>query len=390
MNRHVAPRRGGYSLLELMIALGLLGGLLALAWSLIGSYRTAEQRGWGQANRMQVVRAAREMIEDDVDHWSAASFEASPNRAASNRASINRAASSSAFSNRTRSTTRFRGSGSEMSIEMLPSIDPLPWLEEVTNDGGEVEPARGGDRSLGGTLGGASSAGGGRDDDVAQSTIRPLSRPLGPLQRVRLRYTLVPAGTTADGQRLMNLRRQMTVVGGDDPKDVDSPVDSPSDRVLSTADLYRVGDDDSRGETATGAGGDSTMVRGLVGARFRYCGGKEWFDSWDETTRGGLPRAIELSFDLPDATNPNEIRIERPEGSDAAGRDGLAADDPLGDVLSRDVVEPVSSGMSGGGSGRGGADTGREIRVVVRVADGVAVGVSSSRGSAGGFGGVNR
>jgi len=377
MTRHTESRRGGYSLLELMIALGLLGGLMALAWSLIGSYRTAEQRGWGQANRMQVVRAAREMLENDVDHWSAAtSAVASTSPLSATSDSIR------PFSIRPISTTRFRGSASELSIEMLPSIDPLPWLEEVTSDESDFEPSPGGVRSSGDSL----------PDDEARSTLRPLSRPLGPLQRVSLRYTLVPVGSTADGERLMNLRRQMTVVGGEAfgaLGEVDSQDDSPSGRVLSTADLYRAGDAPSRDETAMGSGGESTMVRGLVGARFRYSGGKEWFDSWDETSRGGLPRAIELSFDLPAATNPNEIKIERPEEMGRGGRDDLAAGDRLDELLSRDTVESVLSGTAGGGAGGGGAggDTGREIRIVIRVTDGVAISPpSTSRGLSGAFG----
>lgn len=378
MTRSVASRRGGYSLLELMIALGLLGGLLALAWSLIGSYRTAEQRGWGQANRMQVVRAAREMLENDIDHWSGAASAALSNSPVSTTSISNRP-----FSNSRISTTRFRGSGSELSIEMLPSIDPLPWLEEVTSDESEIEPSPGSLLSRGSTP----STGGSLADDEARSTLRPLSRPLGPLQRVSLRYTLVPVGATTDGERLVNLRRQMTVVGGQDPEDFDSRGDSPSDRVLSTADLYRAGDDPSRDEMAVGAGGESTMVRGLVGARFRYSSGKEWFDSWDETSRGGLPRAIELSFDLPAATNPNEIKIERPDDMGRGDRGDLAAGDPLDELLSRDTVESVSPGMAGGGAG---GDTGREIRIVIRVADGVAIGASSSRGSSGVFGEDNR
>jgi hypothetical protein len=202
---------------------------------------------------------------------------------------------------------------------------------------------------------------------------------------------LVPVGETPEGERLVNLRRQMTVVGGETPEDVDSQGDPLSDRVLSTADLYRAGDAPSRDEMAVGAGGESTMVRGLVGARFRYSGGKEWFDSWDETARGGLPRAIELSFDLPAATNPNEIKIERRDEMGPGEPGGSAAGDPLDELLSRDTVEAVSPGTPGGSSGGAGDDTGREIRIVIRVADGVAIEASStSRGSAGGFGEVNR
>jgi len=327
-------RRSGYSLLELMIALGLLGGLLALAWSMLGSYRTAEQRGWDQANRMQVIRAVREMIENDVDHWA-------PLNDDSSGATADRGSRFSASSG-------FRGTSTEMSIEMLPSIDPLPWLDEVTAD-----------PSL---------------DD------HPLSRPLGPLQRVRVQYTLVATGMTPSGDRLVNIKRQMSLVADPDLSPRDSDGTSIGARELTAADLYRIADDPMTGDDVLRLGAEMTMVRNLVGARLRYGDGKDWVDSWDETIRGGLPRAIELSFDLPPAVNPNRVAIT------TADADGRASERNDGGI---ETLPPILDDLLMSDVGRASDNSGstdvsqREIRIVIQVMAGVPLNRSSDTSSVG-------
>ena len=62
--------RCGYSLLELMLALSLLTALLAVGWSMLSTYRNAEQRGWRLNERVQSIRAARQWLELDLLHLS--------------------------------------------------------------------------------------------------------------------------------------------------------------------------------------------------------------------------------------------------------------------------------------------------------------------------------
>jgi len=54
--------------MELMIALGLLGALMAVAWSLMGTFGDAEIRGWKLAHRVQTIRSARDWLESDMQH----------------------------------------------------------------------------------------------------------------------------------------------------------------------------------------------------------------------------------------------------------------------------------------------------------------------------------
>ena len=62
------PVRSAYTLLELMLALALLGALMTVAWSLMGTFRDAEQRGWKLSHRTQTIRAAREWLQSDIQH----------------------------------------------------------------------------------------------------------------------------------------------------------------------------------------------------------------------------------------------------------------------------------------------------------------------------------
>ena len=63
------PReRSAFTLLELLIALALLGGLLLLAWSIMGTLRLAESRTEGLAGRVRLIQSARTLLEDDLQH----------------------------------------------------------------------------------------------------------------------------------------------------------------------------------------------------------------------------------------------------------------------------------------------------------------------------------
>lgn len=317
-------KRRGYSLLELLIALALLGALMSLAWSMLGSYRQAEQRGWDQSYRMQVVRAARELLESDADHWAATAIPADE---------IELSAVSSL-------SKGFRGSGTEITIEMLPSIDPLPWLEQITAVDPNSPVAPGGPSPL-------PSA----DAESGRDTV-PVH---GPLNRGKLRYSLTPVAETESGSPVFHLRRELSMIAS--PQRGARDDSSPRDE-LTAADLYRLTDDTPDEDGIANAATTATTVRHLIDARFRFSDGQRWLTSWDEASMGGLPRAIELSFDLP-----------RPGETFAADRQEISAGDG----------EPDGSSTFEVGA-EAGADVAaseealqRDVRIVVRVAAGDAV-----------------
>lgn len=316
--------RRGYSLLELLIALALLGALMSLAWSMLGSYRQAEQRGWDQSYRMQLVRAARELLENDADHWAATAGPAEW---------IEQSAVSPQSSG-------FRGSESEITLETMPSLDPLPWLEQIS----AVE------QSSPGGAGGSAPASSGVVDPGAG---RQVERVQGPLSRARLRYSLTPIAETESGSPVYHLRRELAMIASQQRGVRDDP--APQDE-LNVADLYRLTEeaaDEGRSATAV----STTTVRNLIDARFRFSDGRRWLSSWDESARGGLPRAIELSFDLP-----------RPGETFAAAREDRLSEDGARDTA---VGFAVAAATGAGAAGEEALQ--RDVRIVIRVAAGDAV-----------------
>jgi prepilin-type N-terminal cleavage/methylation domain-containing protein len=307
--------RRGYTLIELMIALALLGALMALAWSMLGSYRQAEQRGWEQSYRMQLVRAAREMLEDDIDHLAAL-----PPKSGF----IDEAAGPLAGKG-------FRGTSTGFSAEIVPSIDPLPWLERIAMFGDE------------GTQDGVELSGGADDErGVGSGKVAPR----GPLDRATLRYSLEPFAESADGDPVANLRRELNAVRR--PRR-GSEVGSDPQRRLDASDLYRSSGDGVSGAGDAAEGRELTTVRRLANPRFRYSDGRDWMSQWDEASRGGLPRAIELS-----------------------GGNGREGDGP-GGASTGDPQQPLGASEASldGESLTGEAAQERDVRIVIRVQGGV-------------------
>jgi prepilin-type N-terminal cleavage/methylation domain-containing protein len=314
--------RRGYSLLELLIALALLGALMSLAWSMLGSYRQAEQRGWDQSYRMQLVRAARELLENDADHWAAT---VGPTEW------IEQSAVSP-------QSTGFRGSESEITVETMPSLDPLPWLEQITAVESSSERGPGGSAP-------ASSA------TVDPGAGRQVERVHGPLSRARLRYSLTPIAETESGSPVCHLRRELAMIASRQQGTQDDP--SPQDE-LNVADLYRL-TEETADEGLSANAASTTTVRNLIDARFRFSDGRRWLSSWDESARGGLPRAIELSFDLP-----------RPGETFASAREDRVSEDGERDTAIGFEVAAATAASAAAGE----EALQRDVRIVIRVAAG--------------------
>lgn len=326
--------RRGYTLIELMIALALLGALMALAWSMLGSYRQAEQRGWEQSYRMQLVRAARELLEDDIDHLAAL-----PPKVCF----IDEAAGPLAGKG-------FRGTSTGFSAEIFPSIDPLPWLERIASFGDE------------GTEDGVELSGG-ADEERGVGSGKVVPR--GPLDRATLRYSLEPFAESAEGKPVANLRRELNTIGR--PRR-GSEVGGDPQRRLDASDLYRSSVDSASGAGDAAEGRELTTVRRLANPRFRYSDGRDWLSQWEEASRGGLPRAIELSFDL---VMPSDSLRGLPARADGVGSGGEG--DGQGGVAAGDPQQPIGAPEASldGESLTGEAAQQRDVRIVIRVQGGV-------------------
>src|SRR6056297_319633 len=317
--------RSAFTVLELMIALALLGGLLAVAWSILGSYRTAEQRGWQQAYRIQVVRAVRELLEEDAAHWQ--------RRASSPSADFDAARPTAAVAG-------FAGDPQGFQVTMLPSVDPLPWLEQVTAPPPSDRVLTGAVTGAGGTDGTRQAAGG-----RAASAVR------SPLDRVRVTYRLTPDAAAAGGEPSYLLQRSVTPLtaafgtlaaspGGDDAPS--------SEEVLTVEALYRT----EEAEAASTGVGEVIVIRHLMAARFRYSDGSAWQEEWDSGVQEGLPWAIELRFDHPEAKVPYDVTAPAASANGPLPSEPAASMEPTAEATAatrdvRIVVHVPGLGPSG-------------------------------------------
>lgn len=320
-----STRRSGYTILELMISLVLLATLSMVAWSILESYRNAEQRAWNQTYQMQVIRIAREWLETD-----AACLMEPRVRTSST------AIQPQSFPSSSSEWKPFKGDEQGFEVDLIPSIDPLAWLREATR---AAEPLTTTTQALA---------------PANQNTAIAID----PLAVHRLRYKIV-AGTTTSGtsEAFFDVQRELVPI---DRWSKASP-SSSSEKLLTAEDLYRISDDKLPTDSASAAKSRATRIRNLITPRFRYSNGKDWIGQWDSQLKGGLPRAIELSFDLPAASTDYETVA--PETNEA---EEFVAEDFASDTMSTENVVAVDASAAAVDDEDAHA-LARDVRIVVLV-----------------------
>ncbi len=321
-------RRTGYTLLELMIALGLLGALMSVAWSLMATFQIAEQRGWKMTQRTQIIRAAHEWLQSDAQQV----ITQSPERS-------------------------FTGSSLGFTTLIAPSLDPLPFLERLMTDSTASDDSN----SMGAlpmstslsSAGLAGAAGSLLDPEMAE-----VSGENSPWNKARLEieYQLLPMPTTdasisaapqaqsenlaGDDLQFMLVRREMISGAPMDPSGgfMDDPQSIPaSERVLTGQDLYRQTDEEQI--SSSGFAISESRLEGLVRPQFQYSDGRSWTSSWNSRSAGGLPVAVALRFDFP-ARSQMQPRPPRRSSDPLDPESGLG----LGDVSSVSAADMALAG----------------------------------------------
>ncbi|MCY2984752.1 MAG: hypothetical protein NTY15_14105 [Planctomycetota bacterium] len=303
--------RAAFSLLELMLALGLLGALLAVAWSLLGTYRNAEVRGWKLSHRVQTVRSARDWLERDAQHLIISSETIVPVLASP---SISRAPSqptgpkTSAI--QPSKSYRFAGSATGFSATISPSIDPIPFLENLMSDATQSDRESLGLESLVG--------------DEAEGNVA--SNSPWPAETIDIEYRLTPMASSASN---LNLPSQSSALSDemDDSQYVLTRTETiasqretmeanPSERTLSARDLYGQNEDRLFARSQSYR---ESRLEGLTKVRFRYFDGSTWKSNWNSDQQGGLPLAIALGFDFPATSEIQLPSTSSPESTDEEG-----------------------------------------------------------------------
>ncbi len=350
------PKRG-FTLMELMIALGLLGALMAVAWSLLGTFRDAEMRGWKLSYRTQTIRSAREWLENDLQHL--VPFAAPAQPVSSTRALATTTAN--VVSN-TAGTATFYGTAMGFTATISPSVDPIPFLGNLMSDPADMNLADTGEEmKLGEGFGEAA---------------RPAS--LWPADYLEIEYELVPmpdnlsskpslSSSISDGlldeTQYSLVRREQVDVGSR------AVSEAPSERVLSVQNLYRQADE----SVLTNASPMSeSRLDGLMHPQFRYFDGIAWVAQWNSGQRGGLPRAIAFGFDFPPASeilHPSERPSQEPTEADRLEDNYLTTTEPLLNPLEQES-ETIQERASGGNQGIMIVST-NEVQLVIFVASGI-------------------
>ncbi len=320
--------RIGFTILELMISLVLLATLSMVAWSILETYRGAEQRAWSQTYQMQVIRIAREWLETDA----ACLMEPRVLKSSSGVESQSSPSSSSEMN-------PFKGDEQGFEVDVIPSVDPLAWLQEVTR---AEEPLT-------------------TTTQTFEAANQNTAIAIDPVAVHRLRYKIVlstPARgtTTSDSSaELFDLQRELVPI---DRWSKASP-SSSSEKLLTTEDLYRTTEDELPTDSDSAAESRTTRLRNVITPRFRYSDGEDWLSEWDSQLKGGLPRAIELSFDLPSASTDYETF--EPEADEA--EEFIAEDFASGTLSTENVVSVDTPTAAVDGEDA----LARDVRIVVLV-----------------------
>ena len=355
-------KRAAYTLLELMLALALLGALMTIAWSLMGTFRDAEQRGWKLAHRTQTIRAARAWLQNDVQHLL--------------RDEVTQL-------NFTALKSRLTGNSLGFTASIAPSLDPLPFLEQLMSDS----------QPLSAIVDDAPVANLSDTDAIAADATQSLWAP----ESMEVEYQLAPLESSSDSAASASLlstdltevqfsltrREKLSAntsaatgngLGARASSSASGGVQSTAslaDRVLTAQDLYRQTDDAAQ---SSGAVTRESRLDGLTNVQFKYFDGQSWKSEWNSDSAGGLPQAIALGFDFP-ARAKMKPAESKPSASDA---DGLGVNDAT-DLLSSTpsdsqlsfadaalAAAPTAESSSQGDGGLMQAGT-HEIQIVVYV-----------------------
>lgn len=307
----MCPQRSAYSLLELLIAMGLLAVLLTVAWSLLATFRDAQQRGWSLNQRTQAVRVTREWLEQDLMQLY-----------------------------HSEAIAKFTGNASGFTTVIRPSIDPMPYLEQVLSASQSASQGEQEERGLEDAGSDLSSptmelppalkaAGAGLLDSITVQyrLLRVEEQPKTLVALPAANSGLRSARSTEENWKLV--RRELGDVPSTPPQASGSSMQSDSsvqsganfgsganfesglelsERTLTVQDLYRASSDDSVSRQSLLK--ESTVL-GISSARFAYWDGRQWSSSWNSESVGKLPIAVSVTLNL----SRDQVRLPQPEPS---------------------------------------------------------------------------
>ena len=291
MHRKHYRSQWAYSILELMIALGLLAVLMLLGWGMMATLQRSQERSWKLTQRVRVIRLTRAWLNEDCDHLARAPI-VSGNINGLNSTSVG---ISEGFSE------SFSGDVSGFYATIVPSVDPVPFLRRLgdqTSANNEREYSM---ESLSASPEEIAmqewkeSLWGGERIEVEyrlEPILKDSAQAVNTLEPEKIQYELVRREWIPDSYFDTYRAGNMPVLGMQTPK---------AARKGSTNELSRSNGTgvDSMDDTEWIPPLKETKLYGMVKPKFRYFDGSDWLESWSSMGGAGLPKAIAITFDFP-------------------------------------------------------------------------------------------
>jgi len=304
-------------MLELLIAMALLVALLAVAWSLLATYRNAEQRGWDLSQRTQTVRVIRQWLEEDLMQVVAPERSSRVTELATLASGESNGFFSSgpqpAGSGNQDAVPHFVGNPQGFTTMVDASIDPLPFLERLlSSEGSElgIEAQVAGESELSSSsLNMEGSAGPWPSGPVTVEYRLKSMHPNEPASRATQSGDAGPNEQQPDTWSLVRTERAVlrNAMNVDSASGLETPL-GPSEQTLTAQDLYRQTDERL---TADSFVLQEATVPGLAQVRFAYWDGTQWKAGWNSASEGRLPLAVSITLNL----SPERSRFLRSESS---------------------------------------------------------------------------
>lgn len=335
---HRTPRYG-VTLLELMVALGLLAMLLLVAWSLFDNLQKAEERSEGLANRVQVLRQIRTWLAEDLDQLVFPINNPSDGMSSSG-------------------DVHFVGDSTGFMATISPSLDPLPFLQDAfespTSNGDSLAMQEPKDETEFASV----------YDTDQDRQVRAARRSPWALEKVSIDYTLEPqpSGLQAMGglqntapvptedlvYKLVRRERMPTAVSQSPSTDrgtttagANGPQDSipAADRQLTIRDLYRQTDEtlDTRGPALR-----EKSLEGIQNAQFQYFSGTVWMSDWDSRKQNGFPVAVAVQFDFPSRSQARKDKAQRKREANDSNQAEVNSDQAFGTIDTLLAQQPTA------------------------------------------------
>jgi prepilin-type N-terminal cleavage/methylation domain-containing protein len=325
--------RHGVTLLELMVALGLLAMLLLVAWSLFDNLQKAEERSEGLANRVQVLRQIRTWLAEDLDQL------VFP---------INNPGDGMSSSG----DVHFVGDTTGFVATISPSLDPLPFLQDAF----ESPASKGDSRAMPEPQDETEFASVYDTDQDRQ--VRAARRSPWALEKISIDYTLepqtsglqntTPVPTEDLDYKLVRRERLPTSASRSSSPERGASTSAANtlqnsipaaDRQLTIRDLYRQTDEtlDTRGPALR-----EKSLEGIQNAQFQYFSGTAWVSDWDSRKQNGFPVAVAVQFDFPSRSQARRDKAQRKVEANDSDQAEVSSDQAFGTIDTLLAQQPTA------------------------------------------------